>query len=48
MKIYNYIYIIIDFKIKNKEEVVKDIYDEVQSKYKGYKINIALDIDMSD
>nr|MBP3259174.1 cation transporter [Bacilli bacterium] len=40
--------IIIDFKVKNKEEVYKKIYDEVKKKYKGYKINITLDIDMSD
>ncbi len=40
--------IIIDFKIKNKEEVYKKIYDEVKEKYKDYKINITLDIDMSD
>ncbi len=40
--------IIIDFKIKNKEEVYKKIYDEVEKKYKDYKINITLDIDMSD
>ena len=40
--------IIIDFKINNKEEVYKDIYDKVQEKYKDYKISIALDIDISD
>ncbi len=40
--------IIIDFKIKNREEVYKEIYDEVQNKYKGYKIDINLDIDVSD
>ena len=40
--------IIIDFRIKNKEELYKVIFDEVQSKYKDYKIDIALDIDMSD
>ena len=40
--------IIIDFKIKNKEEIYKKIYDEVKKKYKDYKINITLDIDMSD
>ena len=40
--------IIVDFKIKNREEVYKEIYDEIQNKYKDYKINITLDIDMSD
>ena len=40
--------IIIDFKIKNREEVYKEIYDEVQKKYKNYKIDINLDIDVSD
>ena len=40
--------IIIDFKIKNREEVYQKIYDEVQKKYKGYKIDITLDIDVSD
>lgn len=40
--------IIIDFKIKNREELYKEIYDEVQNKYKDYKINITLDIDSSD
>lgn len=40
--------IIIDFKIENREEVYKEIYEEVQNKYKGYKIDINLDIDVSD
>ncbi len=40
--------IIIDFKIKNREEEYKKIYDEVQKKYKDYKINITLDVDISD
>ena len=40
--------IIIDFKIKNREEVYKEIFDEVQEKYKGYKLDITLDIDVSD
>ena len=40
--------IIIDFKVKNKEEVYKEIYEEIQNKYKGYKLDITLDIDISD
>lgn len=40
--------IIIDFNIKDKEKLYKEIYDEVKTKYKDYKIEIALDIDMSD
>ena len=40
--------IIIDFKIKNREEEYQKIYDEIQSKYKDYTINITLDIDISD
>ncbi|MBR3116659.1 MAG: cation transporter [Bacilli bacterium] len=40
--------IIIDFKIKNKEELYKEIYNEVKNKYKDYKIEITLDIDVSD
>lgn len=40
--------IIIDFKIKNREEVYKKIFDEVQEKYKDHKISITLDVDISD
>ena len=40
--------IIIDFRVKNKEELYKEIYDEVYNKYKDYKIEITLDIDVSD
>ena len=40
--------IIIDFKIKNSHELYKEIFDEVQEKYKDYKLDIALDIDVSD
>ena len=40
--------IIIDFKVENREELYKHIYDEVQEKYKDYKLNITLDIDISD
>lgn len=40
--------IIIDFQVKNREKVYKEIYDEVHNKFKGYKISIILDIDISD
>lgn len=40
--------IIIDFRVKNKEELYKEIYDEIYNKYKDYKIEITLDIDVSD
>ena len=40
--------IIIDFNIKEREEVYKTILDEIQEKYKDYKINITLDVDISD
>ena len=40
--------IIIDFKVKNREGVYKQIYDEVKNKYKDYKIDITLDIDASE
>ena len=40
--------IIIDFKVNNKEEVYQEIYDAVQKKYKDYKVDITLDIDISD
>ena len=40
--------IIIDFSIKNREEIYRIIYDEVQNKYKDYQIEITLDVDISD
>ena len=40
--------IIIDFKVDNREEVYKEIYDQVQEKYPDYQIEITLDIDISD
>lgn len=40
--------IIIDFSIKDREEVYKSIFDELQEKYKEYKLNITLDVDISD
>lgn len=40
--------IIIDFKAKNSQEIYKEIYDETHNKYKDYKLNITLDLDISD
>ena len=40
--------IIIDFNIKNREEVYREIYDEVKGKFKDYEIEITLDVDVSD
>lgn len=40
--------IIIDFKVKDREEVYRKIYEEVQNKYKNYKVAINLDVDISD
>ncbi len=40
--------IIIDFKVTNREELYKEIYEEIEEKYKDYKISITLDIDVSD
>ena len=40
--------IIIDFEVKNREELYKHIYDEVKDKYKDYKVSITLDVDISD
>ena len=40
--------IIIDFNTKDREEIYRDIYDQVQKEFKGYKIAITLDIDISD
>ena len=40
--------IIVDFKVKNREEVYQEIYDKIQNIYKDYTISITLDIDISD
>ena len=40
--------IIIDFKVDNREELYKHIFDEIKEKYKDYKLDITLDIDVSD
>ena len=40
--------IILDFKVKDREEVYKEIFDEIKEKYKDYKLDMTLDIDISD
>ncbi len=40
--------IIIDFNIKNHENIYKGIYDKIKSEYEEYQINITLDVDISD
>lgn len=40
--------IIIDFKEKNREEIYRKIYEKLKQKFEGYKINITLDVDVSD
>ncbi len=40
--------IIIDFKVKEREKLCQEIQNEIQSKYQDYKINITLDVDISD
>ena len=40
--------IIIDFNAHNHEKIYQDIYDKIQKLFKDYKINITLDVDVSD
>lgn len=40
--------IIIDFKVKDRNKLYQEIYDEIQNEYKDYKINMTLDVDVSD
>ena len=40
--------VIVDFKADNREKTYRDIYDEVQKEFNDYKLNITLDVDMSD
>ncbi len=40
--------IIIDFAVKNREDLYKQIYEEVESKHPDYKLSITLDVDTSD
>lgn len=40
--------IIIDFAAKDREEIYREIYDQVRAEFKEYKVNITLDVDVSD
>ena len=40
--------IIIDFNVKNREKLYKELYDEIQNNFKDYKIILTLDVDISD
>lgn len=40
--------IIIDFNAHNREKIYQDICDKVQKLFEDYKINITLDVDVSD
>ena len=40
--------LIIDYEKKNREEIFIKIKNEIEKKYKDYKINMTLDIDASD
>ena len=40
--------IVIDYNVKEKEELYKHIYQEIENRYKSYKVSITLDFDISD
>ncbi|MBR3138765.1 cation transporter [Candidatus Saccharibacteria bacterium] len=40
--------IIIDFAVEDRDSLCKHIYEEIQEKYKDYKVHITLDIDAND
>ena len=40
--------LVMDFGAKDREVIYRKIYDELQKEFEGYKINITLDIDVSD
>lgn len=40
--------IIIDFAVKDRNDLCKHIYDEIQAKYPDYTIRITLDVDTND
>ena len=40
--------IIIDFKIKDRNKLYQKILNEIKNEYKGYRINLTLDVDVSD
>ena len=39
---------VMDFKVENKDEIYNEICNEIKKKYKGYKTDITIDIDISD
>lgn len=50
IKLLNYIF---DNEVNNvdlisREKIYNKIYDEIKEKYQNYKINIILDLDISD
>ncbi len=40
--------IIIDFATANREDLYRQIYNEIKSKYRDYTLNITLDLDIAD
>lgn len=40
--------IIIDFSVKNREEIYKEILDKVKNKYADYTLSVTLQVDVSD
>lgn len=40
--------IIIDFAVKDREQLYRHIYNEIQSQYRDYNLNITLDVDATD
>lgn len=40
--------IIIDFQAQNPERIYREIYDEISEAFGEYKVNITLDVDVSD
>lgn len=40
--------IVVDFKVKDKEELLDNLKKELQAKYKDFYLNITMDIDISD
>lgn len=40
--------VVMDFEVKDRDELYSEILKELKEKYKGYKINMTLDTDISD